>query len=141
MREWKFKVWNKIKKVWILYDFRIDEDGDIFDSFSREWLVNFELVEYIGCKDIDGKKIFRGDIVSFNSKGNIFLSKDYDQRGERKVNPEIIYSEVVFGKNGAYFFEGQYGFAGIEVDFDRVKIVGNTFENPELLKIAELYNT
>lgn len=87
--------------------------------------------QYTGLKDMNGKKIFEGDILKHESIF-AFLS-------ERKAT---CY-KVIF-KNGAFQYAGitqDYSFAFDDsefyLDLTECEIIGNVFDNPELLKVTE----
>ncbi len=138
MREIKFRVWDKEENKMIYLD---DENIGIqiylsgkFEPYSKDrgygecgtykFPNEYILMQYIGRKDINGKKIFEGDItnhgiVEYNTKLN------WDGGGSEHP--------------GFYFREG-YDSLGNEAEleyhtgFDDCKVLGNIFENPELLE-------
>lgn len=75
MREIRFRAWDKAKKEmrndyvgksgdgkgdWIIFFETMDKKGEIFNPYPRE---RFELIEFTGLKDRDGKEIYEGDIL------------------------------------------------------------------------------
>ena len=124
MREIKFRAWHKEKKIMgevlgidILHKeiFFSNEDVNCYEHTDFK---DIELMEYTGLKDLSGKEIYEGDII-FES-----FSEEY--------------FKVVF-KNGSFRaeFEGdfeEYSFDLIDVVAQGCEIVGNIYENPELLK-------
>lgn len=90
---------------------------------------HIELLQYTGFKDIAKREIYEGDIV-WDSTANMFDLEDKYQ----PIYP--IFYEV-------YFAEGQ-GSWSLKIDKlehaeftlanKRLKIMGNIYENPELLK-------
>lgn len=128
MREIKFKLWCKNKNEWEKDLWWIGCDGNLY-TVLRGQLRDIKKENHIPCQftgllDKNGKEIYEGDIVK------TFWGKPEDRT-------EIIF-ETVFqagcftGKeietNGFYYMEwpSEY-FLGCEV-------VGNLYENPELLK-------
>jgi len=106
MKQIKFRAWNKEIKCWEY--FRLDEIAILGTSYNKyeNWC------EFTGLKDKNGKEIFEGDILSKNN----------------------INSEVIFLETDAQFWlkEEDRALAEIDIRFDEV--IGNKFENPELLK-------
>jgi uncharacterized phage protein (TIGR01671 family) len=96
------------------------------DGYDPDW----EPMLYTGMKDKNGVEICEGDIVSFSSDENCFLSNICDERGIEKKR--TIRSEVFFA-NGCFSFDYQCGFEGIEVWWDKIEVIGNIYENHELL--------
>ena len=73
-----------------------------------------ELVQYIGVKDINGKEIYEGDIIK-SANGNgivIFKYGSFYYDLIKPIDPMLMI-------NGAIYWD---------------KVIGNIFENPDLLK-------
>lgn len=124
MREIKFRVWDDVEKEYIApaEKFCFDDIQEIIDfecdgiEFRKNKRYIFE--QYTGMKDCDGTEIYEGDILfeSFGGK----------------------YYKVVF-ENGSFRaeFEGdfeEYSFDLIDVVAQGCEVVGNIYENPELMK-------
>jgi len=122
-REIKFRVWDKSRNFFIIPWCGPDyDDIDLLYTNSGKWYVlggekmmedKYCMQQYIGVRDIDGKEIYDGDIVSgmewFSARQPAWLPME---------NREI--------KNGAL---SEYGGR----QYKDLVVVGNIFENPELL--------
>lgn len=115
MREIKFRAWHiKAKtmlypeKQWYLFGWKEDESQPI------------EIMQYTGLKDKNGKEIYEGDVVKF--KIRIF-----EERYQ-----ETLHS-IVFD-SGSFCFKDSCSVKTLREWNSFIEIVGNKFENPELLE-------
>ena len=121
MKEIKFRVWDKeTNKMYFQLNespcfglFEGDRAASIEDVFFYE-KQQFELMQYTGLKDKNGKEIYEGDIVEF---------KTMTKRIERHY---VEYSE---------YGEWCVGMHRLPMRFQACKVIGNIYENPELLEV------
>ncbi len=108
----KFRFWNIKEKV--IHD-DILHFFDYMDCMNDENLIPMQCT---GMKDMNGKLIYEGDIVN-GSCGGYW----------GKMIVEYNVAGFVLNKNGKYlnFLEGD----------NFIEVIGNKFENPELLKECE----
>lgn len=120
MREMKFRLFNKIDKVIILWDeakkicklsaLEDNEDNKFFSS----WM------QYTGLKDKYGKEIYEGDVVDTVYDGKVFTGVVvYD---ESELDFKATNGKENYGSNFQYL-----------PCCEEVEIIGNIYENPELL--------
>ena len=84
-----------------------------------------------GLKDKNGKLIYEGDVVEFNSDFNGRIrGKVYYDEMELQIKAKLFYSPN---------FSQPYADRDFKYFYDRysIKVIGNKFENPELLKECE----
>ncbi len=133
MREIKFRAWHKNREVMVHFDmktitktpypgFYYTKDLDGFYCDLNDPNLYCELMQYTGPQDKNGKEIYEGDIV--RGKDSVRLIEYKDGRFvARKLNDS---------KN--------YQYDGIITRYlpqnwkDQFEVIGNIWENPELLK-------
>lgn len=149
MREIKFRVWTGQHLIYQntnnvpiydmpgkkeLKDFYKDSANIYYeedDSSDRgHYILKFystDLMQYTGLKDKNGKEIYEGDIISY---------KYY--KGFSGIEKEIIAKiEFVNGCFGFYEYKNEYDEYFNRDDLDKTTVIGNVYENPELLKQTE----
>jgi uncharacterized phage protein (TIGR01671 family) len=138
MREIKFRAWDKQNKRMIEWD----NLGCIaLDDCLRGKSINYELMQFTGLKDKNRIDIYEGDIVIMhdlllNPDNNPEIEKIIKEIGieddDIKLEGEILKIEFIAGmfmlRNKKWSFNiGRFSRLQIE-------IVGNIYENPELIK-------
>lgn len=112
MREIKFrafykgKIYNVVEIDFACKTITLSDREDFGDEFDVE-LDEVELMQFTGLKDKDGKEIFEGDIV-------------------KRIDGKVL--KIVWSNGG---FETE---DGCIIESNDTEVIGNKFDNPELLK-------
>lgn len=128
MREIKFRVWDKTFKMMLspkLVDIDFNEgkievttDTLRYEEVYTDEIKDFVLMQYTNLKDKNGKEIYEGDILKIElDVGVINLYVKY-VKGEYRLVNEGKWEDSLYG----YMW------------FHEVEVVGNIFENKDLLK-------
>ena len=123
----RFRVWHNelgrmmsIKNMWF-QDSRIEElelNDAVMNDHITAYPDEIELMQSTGLKDKNGKEIFDGDIL----KSNKYITSVFYERGaycvkfRRTTNTTVTMNVISF------------------IEKYRTKIIGNIYENPELLE-------
>jgi len=145
MREIKFRAWDKAKKEWIAKDFHLIGEimmsGPLFDR-SLERLNDIEIQQYTGLKDKNGKEIYEGDIlVSYDPMEGekiTILEEDGTKKESVVTKEDLKYSErfvvSIEIRNGTLGIVEEGKWYQNEGSFENSEIIGNIYENMELIK-------
>jgi uncharacterized phage protein (TIGR01671 family) len=121
MREIKFRVWDKYDKCFIeqnLLPFKLWFDEEEFIKYEDENIMRYPtdiiLMQYTGIKDKNGKEIYENDLITWGG-GGIHQIEFRDTSWAFK-NEDWLLSMITSEEKSTF------------------EIIGNVFENPELLK-------
>lgn len=146
MREIKFRVWDKVEKKFFkpiyeaykghLLDLSICLGGSLLRrtlAYPAEHQSNFpdkyELMQFTGLKDKNGIEIYEGDILEFkNELGKHNIHKVFRVAGGLAINSH----NDDFYRDFTSFYEACADMQTIGY-IVQCKIIGNIYENPELL--------
>jgi uncharacterized phage protein (TIGR01671 family) len=117
-------------RAWIPDEDSYNEETGLYDRWSMTYDLAFEefepinqllagvehLMQYTGLKDKNGKEIYEGDIVRFDNSSAGIPDADYRQAVVQYRAPEFM----------PHHLSNVTGYD--------VEVIGNIYENPELLK-------
>lgn len=133
-REIKFRAWDKEKKYMVEHTY-------LACYILKEILEypDFELMQFTGLKDKNGKEVYVGDIVETNAVVSVKFKENTSEieSEEREIKRWTIeFSRGSFWLNGEYSLEiwRQCNLSG-GIDSGRTwfEVIGNFYETPELL--------
>lgn len=127
MREIKFRAWDINGKKMYIPSYVVDEDGqfctdgDYINECENRNHAHCVQMQYTGIKDRNGKEIYEGDIIV-----NWWIGPD----GQKRSNE---------GQGVVEMEEGCFGYMCRNSKiwyhlYSRLEVIGNIYENPELLE-------
>lgn len=118
----KFRVWDKKDRVMcdLISFFPREKEVDISNGYAiwRRPYKDIKIMQWTGLKDVWGDKIYEGDIIRGPYDTGII--------GYEFITIEVKYDLLE-------------GFQLRQFDLNRTEILGNIYENPELLKEYKLW--
>lgn len=114
MREIKFRAWDKHKRTMFVFPMDDYNTGDFFENDS------FEVMQYTGLKDRNGKDIYENDVVKYRVS----------------LIPLVEEKRVVVWYHSGFGFKNVEGEDGaiLYLPTEKIEVIGNVHKNPELLK-------
>lgn len=128
-REIKFRAWDKDMVMMVYTDElmgHIEYDTNPVNTINiilNEDDYSLDFMQYTGLKDINGKEIYEGDIIEggyLNPLTGEFLSRKYIVEYENAQFRGKLIGHSPFGDTWLHFIKGE--------------VIGNIYENPELLE-------
>lgn len=118
MREIKFRVWDEVKKQMVYlekfnYPYMVGFSDETHKIYPYQFV---ELMQYTGLKDKNGKEIYEGDIIKFVGENCLVNYVENDCAFRIDVDSRI---STALRKAHSKDYE----------------VIGNIYENPELLKV------
>ena len=142
MRDIKFRAFDKLSKMFIANGFHIIGETTMFgaiDAFiknnrgGKSFLERYEdivIQQYTGLKDKNGNEIYEGDILKFQEND--------DPEDLNWIIGDVVFWEGAFRlKHVEYETLSEFIMERKDYNLD-MDIVGNIFENPELLKTENI---
>lgn len=139
MREIKFRAWDyNNEKIIGWENIRIEKEENetnisviVFDGSIGDNYDDFPIMQYTGLKDVNGKEIFEGDIASFT----VFDAFGSDKQFKGIIKYQSGIYEVWENNDSEYFgSNGSFILNHVWLQDDEFEIIGNIYENPELLE-------
>lgn len=121
MRELKFRAWSNEYDHYcsgLQYDTDFGWEGILESEFEYQTDPEPVIEQYTGLNDKNGKEIYEGDIIDYNSDGDCIGVVKYEA-------PEFILTQT--NNWGTMFLKGEC----------HQTVIGNIHENPELLEGKE----
>lgn len=102
-------------------------DRTVYVENGGFYMVPDQIHQFTGLKDLNGKEIFEGDIiVAYNAE----QTGIDDEQGEIMANV----TGKVFFEDGAFHYDGHSaGAIPLNYNIEDIEVIGNIYENPELL--------
>ena len=123
MRKIKFRAWDKTNKKMIISFAHVGGGGRMYTIHHGSVEPEYEVMQYTGLKDKNGKEIYEGDIIRHTND-----EADHTPYEVPPVSPENWEELLSIG-------DGEWDEGGNQ--YSNIEVIGNIYQNPELLKEAK----
>ena|SRR3990167_7803182 len=127
----KFRAWtDNLKDGGKMYYQEVSPEYHLWFSPAGYGLMNpsLKIMQFTGLTDKNGKEIWEGDMLKYKDKHN--LTDDIECG-------VVVFQDGTFGINDGWDIFHDFGlFTGVPGcdGMKTIKVIGNIYENPELLK-------
>ena len=138
MREMKFRAWNKINKTMNVVsslEFVSHQDGRLhfIDAGWKSNPEDFDLMQYAGIEDKNGKEIYEGDVLE-DDEHNLYKVVFSVYHGFVGMHKYTVTSSWTLDKNGEEVYSTEEEPIRLAELYFKTEVIGNIYENPELLR-------
>jgi len=140
MREIRFRAWDTRRRT-MVYEVEVHSgEQDWWQAYIGTWEVlpasEGILMQYTGLKDKEGQEVYEGDVL---------LSETYATESNPMAEPDMAVVEFLSGAFGMRYlsyqglsvrngrFESFQSLIGDEDTLFEEKVIGNVYQNPELI--------
>ena len=153
-RQIKFRVWDDQRKQFRddSISFQTEKNNIVEVSFEngedhfikKDGFISYpssQIQQFTGLHDKNGKEIFEGDIVRWGMHGGSWGHEIWNRYAEVEINPDLQFRIIhyIHSETGEkrptdnYIFHfGKFAYTETE---QFLEIIGNVFENPDLVKL------
>lgn len=128
MRDIKFRVWDNERNAMLnsksvdidFFEGKIEITSDTirYDEVYTDEIKDFELMQYTGVKDKNGREIYEGDIITITlDTGNVITGSVGMNNGQWSIK----------------YYDRYYSLVSIWYEM-QPEVIGNIYENPKLLE-------
>ena len=128
MRDIKFRVWDNERNAMLnsksvdidFFEGKIEITSDTirYDEVYTDEIKDFELMQYTGVKDKNGREIYEGDIITITlDTGNVITGSVGMNNGQWSIK----------------YYDRYYSLVSIWYEM-QPEVIGNIYENSELLE-------